>query len=664
MNLSSSGQLVLIAALATAAWACLASAVSVKAGSAALALSGRRALYGTAALVAGCALLLWAGLFGRDFSLIYVASYTSRSTPPIYTLTSFWAGMDGSLLFWTLLTCGYAATAIAAGHKRRPDLAPAAAAVMAGFLTFFLGLLVFGANPFRAMPVLPNDGNGLNPLLQSPFMAIHPVLLYLGLTGFVVPFSFAVAALVAGRLDIAWFTSTRRWTSVAWMALTAGIALGAAWAYMELGWGGFWAWDPVENASLLPWLTATAFLHSVLVQERRGMLKIWNVGLVLGTYSLAIFGTFLTRSGLLSSVHTFTESPVGRSFLPLLAAMVIAAFALVGWRYERLRSDRHLESVLSREGMFSFNNLLFVTMAFTVLWGTVYPILVEAFSGSKISVGPPFYNSVMFPLALALLGLMGVGPMVAWRRPSLANLRRQLVIPASLGAATLVALNLAGLRSPGATLTLALVAFAGTCTIGEFLKGARGHRHGGRGLLGGLVEVVSLNRRRYGGYIVHLGLLVVFIGLAGTAFRQTWSGEMSPGQSFELGRYSVRYDSHRTFQTKEKIVNMAIMSVTRDGRRVGTLTPQRNLHIASNQPQSEVGLKSTLRDDIYLVLTQMDARGRVILRAWVNPLVAWLWIGAGVMVLGMGVVLSGSRPHKRASAATPAAEVERVPVPA
>lgn len=663
MDISAAGQAILLAALACAVWSALSSSLGAKTKDARLAGSGERALFATGFFIICATVLLVYAFYARDFSLKYVHGYSSRSTSPIFTLTALWSGMEGSLLFWTLLTALYAVTAVAVQRKRRPDLTPVATAVLAGILTFFAGVLVFAANPFTPLSPIPGDGRGLNPLLQSPFMAIHPAMLYLGLTGFAVPFAFAVSSLVTGRLEAGWFTSTRRWTVLAWSFLTAGIILGGAWAYMELGWGGYWAWDPVENASLLPWLTGTAFLHSVMIQERRQMLKIWNVALILATYCLAIFGTFLTRSGLLSSVHTFAESPVGKMFLPFLGVLLVSAFGLLGWRYEKLRSQRHLETMFSREAMFLFNNLLLVTIALTVLWGTLYPIIVEAVTGSKISVGPPFFNTVIAPMGLALLALTGIGPLVAWRRASWTHLKRQIFLPLVGGAATVVSLGLAGLRSAGALFGLGLTSFVAVATISEFARGARAHR--GPGILGypkGLITVISCNRRRYGGYIVHLGVVLICLGVSGTAFRQSWSGILNPGDAFEIGRYDVTYTRPRIFSTDEKAVRMAVMNITEDGRQVGQLTPQRNIHVVQNQAQSEIGLRSSLTDDLYLVLTQMDSRNQITLRAWVNPLVAWIWIGGAFMALGMIVILSGRPPEQRRPTARDKSQ-EPVPVP-
>lgn len=588
-------------------------------------------------------LLLLTGLISRDFSISYVANYTSRSTPLNFAITSLWAGMEGSLLFWTLLTAIYSSTASHVQQHRRIDLVPVANAVFAGILLFFTGMLVFAANPFTPLSPIPADGAGLNPLLQSPFMTIHPVLLYLGLTGFSVPFAFGVASLVKGKLDVRWFTSTRRWTVLAWSFLTVGIILGGAWAYSELGWGGYWAWDPVENASFLPWLTATAFLHSVLIQERRGMLKVWNVALILATYGLAIFGTFLTRSGLLSSVHTFSESPVGPLFLPFLGVLLVGAFALLGWRYEKLRARRHLESLLSREAMFLVNNLLFVTIAFVVLWGSLYPIIVEALDGAKISVGPPFFNSVVIPVGLALVAMAGIGPLVAWRKASPQSLKRDFALPLVVGAATIIALAVVGLRSTGAIFGLGLSTFVATATVGEFIRGAVAHRGTG-GFFGGLVRVISRNRRRYGGYIVHLGVILIVVGFCGGAMKLSWKGSVDPGQSFSIGDYSVTYRDFERYRTPERMVVITQMDVSKGGSRVATLAPQRNFHLAQQQTQSEVAIRSTLSEDLYLVLTQMDESGTAVLQAWVNPLVAWIWIGGGVMTSGMLIILSGKPP--------------------
>jgi cytochrome c-type biogenesis protein CcmF len=670
MDSVTAGHLILFGALGAAVWAAAASVLAARRKDSRLAASGRRALYSAAGLLFAAVMLLVISLLRRDFSLLYVANYISRSTPIPYTFAALWAGMQGSLLWWTLITSVYATTAIAVQWRKRADLVTVATATLGGIIAFFVAMLAFAANPFAGTSPIPADGAGLNPLLQSPFMTIHPVLLYLGLTGFSVPFAFSIASLVKGRIDGRWFTSTRRWTVLAWSFLTIGIILGAAWAYTELGWGGYWAWDPVENASLLPWLTGTAFLHSVMIQERRGMLKVWNVALVLTTYSLAIFGTFLTRSGIVTSVHTFSESPIGKYFLPFLGVLMLGAFALLGYRTQRLQGDRRIESALSREAMFLFNNMLFVALAFTVLWGTIYPVIVEAFRGAKISVGAPYFNSVATPIGLALLGLAGIGPLVAWRRASAASLRRHFSVPLFAVVATVALLFAAGVGAGASLLAFGLGAFVLTATASEFFRGARAHRvalrahdeTGGARKIGwgrALLRVVSRNRRRYGGYVVHVGVVLLFVGLAGGAFKQTWSGTVAPNQTFKIGAYSLTYRSSRVYATSEKRVNLAVLDVRRGGKPVGTLTPQRNFHLAQQQLQSEVGIRSTPAEDLYVVLTDMDGQRNITVRAWVNPLVEWIWIGGAVMALGMVVILSGKPSRETIPALVAASRRER-----
>lgn len=654
LDLSSAGQLSVVAAFLASLLSLGATMVGVVAKRRRLVEGGRRALIASSALLLVAVGILLVALTTRDFSLVYVASYTSRSTPRYLAIASLWAGMEGSLLWWTCLTGIYAATAIMVTSRRRSDLVAVATAVLAAVLASFLALVVFGANPFERSSPIPGDGAGLNPLLQSPFMWPHPILLYLGLTGFVVPFSFGIAALATGRLDQTWFTSVRRWTLVSWGFLWAGIIMGGAWAYQELGWGGYWGWDPVENASLLPWLTGTAFLHSVLVQERRGMLKVWNVVLVIVTYGLAIFGTFLTRSGLLQSVHTFSQSPLGKYFLPMLGVILIGGLALVGFRYQLLRSENQLGSLASREAMFLYNNLLFMVIALTVLWGTLYPILVEAIKGDMISIGAPFYNKVVPPVGLALLALTAVGPMVAWRRGSWRSVRAQMIFPLLIGMGTVSLLAVAGRRPSPALFAFGLCAFVGAAIFQEFWAAAAAHaRVGGIGRVRAMLGLFRRNRRRYGGYVVHLGVVLMFVGLAGGAFKQQFSGTVSPGDTFSIGPYQVLYSSTRTFSTDEKEVRLAVMDVFKGGKQVDRLTPQRNFHFAQRQPQSEIGLRSRLNHDLYIVISQIDDSGKTALRAWINPLVMWIWIGGTVMTIGVVVVISGKPPKNESLTTAP-----------
>ena len=590
----------------------------------------------TALAVAG----LLNALMNHDYSIEYVANYSSDSLPGAYTLAALWGGMEGSLLFWTLLLTSFSALALARAPAVTGRLIGWAGAVLAGVAIFFLGLLLGPADPFARLADVPADGSGLNPLLQSPGMLIHPPLLYTGFVGFSIPFAFAMAALFAKRLDEGWFVATRRWTLFAWSALSIGIVLGGAWAYTELGWGGYWAWDPVENASFMPWLTATAFLHSVIIQEKRRMFKVWNVVLILLTYALAVFGTFLTRSGILSSIHTFSESDTGKYFLPFLALMLLGGTAVVAARADSLRSENRFDSFFSRESAFLLNNVLFVAAAFTVLWGTVYPIVAEAFGGVRLSVGPPFFDSVFVPIGLALLGLTGIGPLISWRRMSKGAFARIVRLPIALGVATVAVLAITGVRSPGALLAFALCAFTATAIAGEFVRGSKMYRARGAGWGPSLYRTLLRNRKRYGGYVVHLGVVLLALGFAGSAFRTESNAVLAVGDDMKIGAYTLEYDALETGDTPEKSLNAVEVDVFRGGDQIATMRPQRNFHFAQRQPQSEVAIRTDPIEDLYLVVTSIDPDGSAALRAFVNPLTWWIWAGAFVMALGMGVLLS------------------------
>jgi cytochrome c-type biogenesis protein CcmF len=610
-----------------------------------LAEAGRRALACACLFTVLATVALATALFARDFSIAYVASYTSRSLSAPYTLSALWGGMQGSLLFWTLLLTVFSTVAIAGASRRRLALAPWAGAILSGIATFFLLLLVVPADPFAPLAEVPGDGRGLNPLLQSPGMLLHPPLLYTGFVGFSIPFAFAMGALLARQAEDSWFASTRRWTLFSWSALSVGIVLGGAWAYTELGWGGYWAWDPVENASFMPWLTATAFLHSVIIQEKRRMLKVWNVTLILLTYVLAVFGTFLTRSGILSSVHTFTEGPIGRWFLPFLALMLLGGLGILALRLDALRSDNRLDSLMSRESAFLANNVLFVAAAFAVLWGTIYPIVAEVYTGIRLSVGPPFFNAVFSPLALTLLALAGLGPLISWRRMSPGALARVTRPPLAAGLLGAAALGAWGVSSPGALVAFGLCVFTAVSIAGEFVRGSRVHRiREGLPWSAALGRTVLRNRRRYGGYVVHLGVVLLVIGIAGSAFRDERRAQLEPGQSLTVGDYRLTYEGLRREDTSEKEINAAQVRVRKDGREIGTMWPQRNFHLAQRQPQSEVAIRTTPIEDLYVVVTSFGAGGSAALRAFVNPLTWWIWAGAVVMALGMSVIMSGPMP--------------------
>ena len=655
-SLAGLGHPSLIAALAFAGIALVLCALGARRGREDFAVAGARALYATAGFTGLAVVALVNALFLHDFSLEYVVSYSSESLSGGYLLAALWGGMEGSLLFWTLLLTIFSAVAVRNARRAGSRLAGWAGAVLAGIAIFFLLLLVAPADPFTTTSTIPADGNGLNPLLQSPGMVVHPPLLYTGFVGFSIPFAFALAALLAGRSDDSWFRSTRRWTLFAWSALSVGIVLGGAWAYTELGWGGYWAWDPVENASFMPWLTATAFLHSVVIQEKRRMFKVWNVSLIVLTYVLAVFGTFLTRSGILSSIHTFTEGPIGKWFLPFLALMLVGGLGTVAWRLDSLRGENRFDSLLSRESAFLANNVLFLAAAFTVLWGTIYPIVAELVSGTRLSVGPPFFNSVFVPIGLALILLTGIGPLISWRRMSRGAFARVVRAPLAAGAATAIALWFAGVDSTGALLAIALCAFTTVAIVAEFGRGSRIYRtREGLPLLPALVRAVSRNRRRYGGYVVHLGVVLIVIGFAGSSGKIERQAVVAQGQSMRVGDYELVYEELESARTDEKDVYRATIGVFRGGDRIAALYPQRNLHRAQNQPQSEVAIRSTPVEDLYVVVTEFDASGDAVIRAFVNPLTWWIWAGAAVMVAGMVVLLSGGSPR-------PAPEARRAAV--
>jgi cytochrome c-type biogenesis protein CcmF len=652
-SLASLGRPSLMAALLMALVALGASVIGARRNRSDISEMGRRALYACAGFTSLAGVALVTALFSHDFSLEYVVRYSSRSLSGPYTISSLWGGMEGSLLFWTFLLTGFTALALRRAHLSNRH-ASWAGAVLAGIAIFFLGLLLVPANPFVELPQVAADGQGLNPLLQSPGMMIHPPLLYTGFVGFSIPFAFAVAALISGRLDQNWFTATRRWTLFAWSALSIGIVLGGAWAYTELGWGGYWAWDPVENASFMPWLAATAYLHSVIIQEKRQMLKVWNVSLILLTYVLAVFGTFLTRSGILSSIHTFTEGSTGKWFLPFLALMVLGGFGLVAYRYDKLRSENQLDSLLSRESAFLANNVLFLAATFTVLLGTLWPIIQEAITGTRITVLAPYFNFVFVPIALSLLALAGIGPLISYRRMRPKSLLKISRIPLAAGAVTIVLLAAFGVRSVGALIAFGLCAFTAVAIGSEFARGSRIYRKGSRTTWpSAIARTLGRNRRRYGGYVIHLGIVLIVIGFAGSAFKIERQNELQQGQSMKIGDYTLTYDELETSETAEKQVNAVTLSVSRGDEPVGVLRPQRNFHLAQQQTQSEVSIRTTPIEDLYVVVTSIDSDQAIVLRAFINPLTWWIWAGAAVMAVGMSVILSGAADPVRRAAHAP-----------
>ncbi|MDF2750622.1 MAG: cytochrome C-type biosis protein, partial [Gaiellaceae bacterium] len=582
-------------------------------------------------------------LVRNDFSFVYAAAHTSRELPTGYTISAFWGGQEGSLLLWLLILTGYAALAVLLNRRSSRDLVAWVVPVLAGVAVFFSFLVVAVASPF-ATQVAPLDGRGLNPSLQNPYMMAHPPLLYLGYVGLTVPFAFAMGALLARRTDERWIVSTRRWTLVAWTALGVGQLLGAHWAYEEVGWGGYYAWDPVENAALMPWLAATAFLHSVMIQEKRGMLKVWNVLLVILAFGLSLFGTFLTRSGIVSSIHSFTQSSIGPWFLAFICLVVAGSLALLFSRLPLLRTRSRLESLVSREATFLYNNLLLVALTLTILWGVAYPILHEAVYGEQRVVGQGYYNFFLRVFGLPLLLLMGIGPLVAWRRASLRGLAATFAWPFGVALATgLVLLALgAGSSIPG-LIAYTFSAFVLASIALEFVRGTRARR----ALAGGtwpraFSELVGRNRRRYGGYIVHAAIVLLAIGIAGSsAYDTVREGQLARGGSLEVGDYRLTYVRLDERPAANATEVRAVLDVERGGSSVGTVEAGKNAYTAEQQVSNEVGIRSDLvtGEDLFVIAEQVNPDGTVYLRVFVKPLVNLIWLAGAVFLLGSLIAL-------------------------
>jgi cytochrome c-type biogenesis protein CcmF len=643
------GQFALWTAFCIGLWGAIVSFSGRWRGRAELALSVRRSVYAVFVALAVASVSLWVGLLSHDFNIEYVWAYTSRNLPTYFVVSAFWAGQKGSLLFWAVVLSTFAALAQLLTAQRHRHLLPYVAGVTNAVVVFFVSVMLFAANPFSRLDFTPLDGHGLNPQLQNVGMVIHPPMLYLGYISITIPFAFAVAALLARRMDAGWIVAIRKWTLVSWLFLSIGITLGMWWAYVELGWGGYWAWDPVENASFLPWLTMTAFLHSVMIQEKRGMLKRWNLGLITGSFLLSIFGTFITRSGVIASVHSFTQSNVGYFFLAFLVIAGAFAYTLLYTRWPSLEPEGQLDSVLSREAAFLFNNLVLVGIAFSVLWGTLFPIISELVRATKITVGPPFFNKVNIPLGLLLLALTGIGPLIAWRRASKANLRRQFTVPLAAGIVAGVGVLLAGMRDPYPLVAVALAGFV-LGTVGqEFWRGVRARRRmHGEAVPLALVRLVARNRRRYGGYIVHTAIVVYFVAFTGMAFKTEREATLKPGQSIELASpfghtYTLTHVGVSQYKALNRFVTAATVRVSRDGKPLGLMTSEKRQHftvengqeVASFEPSTEVAIRSDLREDLYIVFAgAVDGTEEAVYRFTINPLVWWVWYGGVLLAIG------------------------------
>jgi cytochrome c-type biogenesis protein CcmF len=595
--------------------------------------------------------LVWAA-FTNDFSVAYITEHSNRALPAAYKFAALWSGQEGSLLLWAFLLSAYGFV-LRVRHKVDVKLTAYASTILAGIQVFFLLLVNVAATPFSLVTgAIPPDGNGLNPLLQYPEMVIHPPMLYLGYVGFSVPFAFALGALMMRYPGEKWIHITRRWTMVTWLFLTVGIFLGMHWAYSVLGWGGYWGWDPVENASVMPWLTGTAFLHSVMMQEKRGMMKSWNVWLIFSTFMLAILGTLLTRSGLVSSVHAFAQSAIGTWFwVFLVITLAVCLFTYILNR-DHLKTEHKLESLVSRESSFLFNNLVLLAACFTVLWGTLFPVLSEYVQGNRVTVSAPFYNRVAVPIGVFLLFLTGIGPLLAWRSTSMRSIRKNFVVPGIVGLVVAIAIIPLGVHpwtifttdEQGgfyAWITFAMAAFVITAIFAEFWRGGKViQQKSGQNLLTSMVQLTRRNTRRYGGYIVHFGIVLIFIGISGQAFNQSHEQTLNYKQSFMIGPYRVvcmdySQDSNANYDTE-----FALLNVYRGNHKVTQLSPELRVYAASQQPSTIVANHSTLAWDLYVIYAGKDpATGQPVIKAFLNPLVAWIWIGLMVTILGTGIAL-------------------------
>jgi len=657
--MASLGSFLLMATLVVSAYAIAASVAGARRGSRRLVESGVGAFYLAAALMTAASAIIVHAFVTNDYSIKYVQHYSDLAQPLFYKITSYWGGLDGSIMFWVFLLAVFGSLAVYVNRDRHRELIPYVVAIISAVQLFFLFMMVVHKNPFETFLVqAPIDGRGLNPLLQNIYMVVHPPSLYIGFVGMTIPYAFGMAALITGHLDDSWLRAVRRWTMVSWLFLSLGLTLGMIWAYEELGWGGYWGWDPVENAGLLPWFTASAFLHSVIVQERRGMLKVWNVSLVIITFFLTIFGTFMTRSGIVQSVHAFGEDrTLTWMFTVFMAAILLFSFGWVIRRLPLLKPRYDLDSWVSREAAFVANNWILLISAMLVLFGTMFPTLSEALTGNRLTVGPPFFNRWMAPIGLILLLLTGVAPLLAWRRSTLANLRDQFLWPVLVMAAVAVAVAGLGVRVWSAGICFALCGFVATTIMQEFVRGARVRRDAtGTDLLTAGIGLVMRERRRFGGYVVHLGIVLMFFGFAGEAFKTDQQMLLKLGEEATVRHYTVRNDGVKTSEDAQKQMVTGHLAVSEDGRSLGTMYPARWFYRKhEDQPTTEVAIRRTVAEDLYLVMPAYDiADQSMSLQVVVTPLVNWIWAGFGLLVLGTGLALLPERAFAFALSRAPA----------
>ncbi|MBI2869782.1 MAG: heme lyase CcmF/NrfE family subunit [Chloroflexi bacterium] len=626
----------LFLALAVSVYAGVVYVIGARSGNAERIASARNAVFAVFILMTVAEAIMIAALFGRDFRIEYVANYTDRSLSFFYTLSAIWAGNRGSLLFWAWVLSGCSALMVFQKREVARDMVPYAAAVAMFTQVFFLLLLVSVSNPFARLPFTPADGAGLNPLLENPGMFIHPPTQLIGYIGFTVPFAFAVAALITGNLGDDWIRASRRWTLISWTILGIGNMAGSWWAYYVLGWGGYWAWDPVENAGLLPWLVSTAFLHSAMMQRRRGILKQWNMVLIILTFVLSIFGTFLTRSGVLGSVHSFAESALGPFFVAFMAVSLVIPLVLLIYRGTSLKGEAEIESAISRESTFLLNNLLLVSATFAVFLGTVFPLISEAVTGAKITVGPPFFNQVLTPIFLGIIFLTGICTMIGWRRASVKNLVRNFIVPVAATLLLVAVLFVSGVQAWYALLAVGLCVFVLFSITYEWLRGARArHRTQGENYIKAFFSLLMANRPRYGGYIVHVGIMVMALGMIGMSFADGKEVTLRTGESVNLNSYTLTYRALDRIETQSKVLFTTTLAVQNQGKPIGLIIPEKYFHRVHTQPVTVAAVRSTLLEDLYVILINWEEDGAsASFKIMANPLVNWMWIGMAVLVLG------------------------------
>ena len=597
-------------------------------------------------LAVGMATLIYSFLI-RDFSVAYVANTSNSKLPLFYTIAAVWGGHEGSLLLWVFILATFSTVAVWLHWRTQPAIIPYLIGMECLVIFGFLALIVFLSSPFERLIPAPLDGKDLNPLLQDPAMVMHPPMLYMGYVGFSIPFSFAMAALFSGRLGEEWIKVTQRWTIFAWLCLTTGILMDGYWAYYELGWGGYWGWDPVENASFMPWLVGTAFLHSVMVQEKRKMFKVWNLFLIIVTFSLSLIGTFLVRSGVLTSVHTFATDPErGLYILLFLTVMMVLSFGTLIVRANKLRSSVELDSMVSRESVFLFNNLFFLVAAATVFLGTLYPLMIETWQGAKVTVGPPYYNTVFMPVALGLLLLMGIGPYIPWRKASLASLKKSFLAPVVVGIIATIVLFLLGIRSAYALAGTFVVGFAGSTHFMDVGKISSIYsKREGVNIFKGFVSAFTSNQRRYAGLITHLGVLVLVIGIIASTIYQTEKVvNLRVGDEFTLGDYQVKLNKIHEVEGSNWVAQEGVFLVTRQGQPITELRPQKRVYPESQTPTTESAIFAINMGHIFLTMPDVSADGVAVARGVLNPLILWVWGGGAIM--GLGVLLNIFRPRR------------------